>query len=228
MGDRVLYLIAVDLMVEIDSTLASRRYTSASQALLSNASLSCLGERSGLCRHYNAHASSFGVNKRCADLFEALVGAMYYEYYYNRNMKYAALNLVRQWLVDDWGFETLARDALLKGEDTCRLDLGNGPWSEWSSCQNGQQKRTRECRYQNLGCSPTNIQTQSCTKLIRLSMEEYEAITGDNPAASIDFVPVANNGDDIVGDYIFYDEGRDNGYAVRMKITPAEYESLLS
>lgn len=102
LGDTVLELIVADFL--FNKKISAGLMTKISSVVVRNVSLICLMNDKNLC---NLNTS---VDKSCADLFEAYMGAVYIhlKQYENINI----VEVIRQWAVDVWDIEYMINYAI--------------------------------------------------------------------------------------------------------------------
>lgn len=104
LGDAVLDLIIADILF-INFTLATPgKLTIIKSILVKNASLNCLSSKKQLCSLILKNDIYITSNKECADVFEAILGALYY--YLKDNHK-DPLGFITYWLNKEFNFDDL-------------------------------------------------------------------------------------------------------------------------
>jgi len=169
MGDAILELIITQLLFEIVSVTTIRNYSVFRQKIVQNLTLYCLMQSKQLCDELITSDPSYYF-KECADVFEAILGVLYYFLYYieaNRE----AFSIIYDWFRRTWNIQSLLDSLLTTGQTNCQIDGRFGPWSVWSPCSNkcgpGLKQRIRVCnnpspQFGGLPCvGPTN-EIQSC------------------------------------------------------------------
>ncbi len=120
--------------------------------------------RRGLCREIIYDPSVAYDYKMCADMFEAIIGVLYWWGYYIKGLGYEVIHIIRRWLTENWFLQETVMN-LLDGKGTgCGVtQQGGGEWSEWSTCPSatGDQKRTAPC-LDNLNCRADAVEVKAC------------------------------------------------------------------
>ena len=100
LGDKILYLIVSNRGVT--QFQSGSKFTNFVTALTRNDTFSCLFNNLDLCD------LSIGKGKKsCADMFESIVGALYYHYYHSKDLRFEALEYIDEWLNDTFSFDKL-------------------------------------------------------------------------------------------------------------------------
>lgn len=79
LGDRILYMIVVQMLLTNPlNVLTPKIATNISQTMTKNISLACYMDKLDACLVISDNRYNRANTQECADVFEALVGAMYY------------------------------------------------------------------------------------------------------------------------------------------------------
>lgn len=157
-GDGVIHMIVTDMLLSylIDPGMDSGAITKIRGIIESNKLFAYMMNKRGLCTPDKKTASIVGKSytkneKRCADIFESIVG-LFYVYLRSKYNTYEPLDVIYDWLCDVFYLDKIlegiyyGRDAYLIVDelfiDTPKLE----PWTGWSKCDNNRtQTRTRKC-----------------------------------------------------------------------------------
>lgn len=101
-GDAVLHIIFTMSVAEYPLTVG--QLSNFRSILERNSNLSFYGDRLELCWE------NLSI-KGCADIFEALIGAMYLHLFYGKNMRYCSIDYIETWLMH-LGYEEQLREVL--------------------------------------------------------------------------------------------------------------------
>ncbi len=71
--------------------------------------------KKGLCKKIIKIDTKFD-GKICADVFEAILGVIYYWGFYIKGLKYCVLDDIKHWLVDNWHIQETIINLLEYGE----------------------------------------------------------------------------------------------------------------
>ena len=97
LGDAVLELIVSDIIFDEYSLKDPGELSAFKSRLVRNSTLYCMMNDKKLCNPILS-------KKRCADMFESILGAIYY---YLKQIKYKQiLEFIRLWLIIEWNFDT--------------------------------------------------------------------------------------------------------------------------
>ena len=107
LGDAVLELLITDLIY--DKGLTVGKMSNIRQYIVKNVSLICLMNDLQLCNINQL------VTKSCADLFEAIIGAVYTHL---KNHDVNPIKIMNQWLIEVWHMDHIINDMILHPNDT--------------------------------------------------------------------------------------------------------------
>jgi hypothetical protein len=103
-GDAVIHLIFTNLVHE--QRLNVHQMTHYRSELERNTNLYEYGQTTGLCRHIQRDKI-----KPCADIFEALIGALYIHLFYQKHLGYGSLEYISNW-IDNFEPEALLEELI--------------------------------------------------------------------------------------------------------------------
>lgn len=104
LGDAVLELIVSDILFDNFNVSSPGELTILKSKLVRNTSLMCFIDNKDMCKlTISAEVNQSG--KACADLFESIIGALYY--YLKRKSNTNPLKFLSRWLNLEWNFETV-------------------------------------------------------------------------------------------------------------------------
>lgn len=106
-GDRAMDLAIVELIFAKGLSVGKMSFLKS--VIVRNVSLICLMNDRGLCNLNTA------VKKSCADLFEALVGAVYLHL---KKYNVDTINVLKQWLIEVWNIEFMIDYAIAHPNET--------------------------------------------------------------------------------------------------------------
>jgi dsRNA-specific ribonuclease len=114
-GDAVLELLITTIFTEIGSIGTHGMASVFRMKLVENKTLDCYMKCKDLCKE------SIGIvnDKTCADIFEAIIGVIYYHLYYIKGLGYESLNIMRRWLKDYWYIQESLDSLLQYGKTDC-------------------------------------------------------------------------------------------------------------
>lgn len=127
LGDGVLEIIIKHMVYQSLTSLGDKgtrgpgAMTGVSQALRSNAFLACLAERHNLC---STNSQQKIALKLCADIFEALLGALFL-YLIREGLD--AYRILYVWLVDFWHFPMYLKAFLYLEKEVCFQNVKSTP-----------------------------------------------------------------------------------------------------
>ena len=117
LGDAVIELLVTDILFDEVSTSSTGpgQLSQLRQELVRNTTLYCLMQEQGLCE-YIEEAGELRI-KTCADVFEALIGVLYYylNYLYDGSLSIQITDELRRYL-QEWWFTPELLDRLYSGE----------------------------------------------------------------------------------------------------------------
>ena len=115
LGDAVLDLIVGDLLFHDFSINTAGELTQIRSNIVKNISLSCLAEHKNLC---GLIIPRYEYEKDCADLFESLIGTIYY---YLKPLHENPLAFILYWLIEEFNFVSIVYYLILHPEqrDVC-------------------------------------------------------------------------------------------------------------
>lgn len=145
-GDSIFHSVIVDMMLNffLQSDVNPKKMTVIRSIIESNNFFTYIMNKKGIC--------TSTIPKRCADIFEALIGVMYV-YLREKGNMFASIDVIYEWLCEVFYIDVIV-DAIMNGKDAYdtvdRLYVINPikyqEWSKWSSCDNeGISRRTRKC-----------------------------------------------------------------------------------
>ena len=113
-GDRVIELIMINMVMKMNNTCYDDLYKNITD-LISNKTFRCLMDHKYLCEYITKGKYH---NKACPDLFEAIIGAIYY--WYSIILKDAnTLKIIETWLIDTFNFDIIVKDWFNQGIKPC-------------------------------------------------------------------------------------------------------------
>ena len=111
-GDSVLSMMIVRILIELDLITSPRRGHQFKQLLTNNQSLGRLLIYKGLCQERiigsQRYEQSKSVLYRCADVFEAIIGGLYW-FLHVRMRHPNAMAVMQEWFVDVWPIHQIIR-----------------------------------------------------------------------------------------------------------------------
>lgn len=107
LGDAVLELLITDLIY--DKGLTVGKMSTIRMYIVKNVSLICLMNDLNLCNINTV------ITKSCADLFEAIIGAVYMHL---KNYDVNPIKIMNQWLIDVWNMDNIINDMINHPNDT--------------------------------------------------------------------------------------------------------------
>lgn len=148
-GDAVLELIITKMLFEMGSVINSPGFLTRSRILLvKNSTLQCFMLHKQLCKYVRPvlRGKDYTADHPdCADVFEAILGAVYYHLYYVKGMS-DAIAITSRWLKETFDIHTIVNHILTSTRYEC--PPVNGGWSEWSRWKiqkDGSRTSTRRC-----------------------------------------------------------------------------------
>ncbi len=116
LGDRVLDMIISDWLVRKTWKYATPKlYSKLKSDVVKNSALECYMMTRDLCDKY----VGFNVGKKtCADIFEAIIGVLYYYLTHDNNEAYTAFFYIEQWLIQTFDLERRLDNAI-QGKSPC-------------------------------------------------------------------------------------------------------------
>lgn len=147
LGDAILKSIVTIMILRYTTFTDPGMLTQFIQRFLSNKFFDRLMKDKDLCKYIKKK----GV-KVCADVFEALIGALYIYLTEDKGMEYDAFNYIEKWLRDFWDFPSYIYETTNVWSD----------WSDWSECQNGKMFRRRVCK--SIECEGPQREEKVCDK----------------------------------------------------------------
>lgn len=118
LGDRVAEIILTNMTMKMNNTCYDE-FFSFIQDLVSNETFKCFMNHKYLCEYIT---KGTGKTKACPDLFEAIIGAIYY--WYNMVLKNPnTLELIEQWLIDTFNMDVIVKDWFTNGIKPCDTKL---------------------------------------------------------------------------------------------------------
>ena len=121
-GDTILNYIVVKLLLDRQLISNPRDATNIKSLLTKNQNLNCLMEFKNLCRERirgdRFYETSKPAYNLCADVFEAIIGGLYYYLYYN--LKHDdALEILYDWYLATWPVNEILDTIVATGEFIC-------------------------------------------------------------------------------------------------------------
>jgi dsRNA-specific ribonuclease len=113
-GDRVLEIIITTYLMERKDLRKISDIQKTKEYLVSNATLKQKLERKNICSEVFKTSSN---KKICSDVFEAILGVLYYHGFYVKNLNYCVLNHLKDWLFDIWNIEECVSNLLDYGQE---------------------------------------------------------------------------------------------------------------
>ncbi len=104
-GDRVCQIVITNLVMKINNTCYDKQFTQIQQ-LVTNETFRCLINEKYLC---DVVSGGKLQNKACPDLFESIIGAIYY-WYGNILKQSNVIEFIEKWLIDTFNFDIIVRD----------------------------------------------------------------------------------------------------------------------
>ncbi len=104
LGDSCLELIVADLLFKNYDLKTPQVLTELKSKIVRNSSLHCLSQKKGLCSLILKEDVYKLGNKDCADVFESIIGALYY---YLQGSYPNPINFLKFWLNKEFEFENL-------------------------------------------------------------------------------------------------------------------------
>lgn len=145
-GDAVIHMIDTTILTEISTGRLVGITHTLRKSLETNILFLCYMQQKNLCQELIKAHELLGW-KSCADIFEALIGVLYWHGYYEKGLGFDVLNYIKRWLIDVWDIGAQLLNLLETGKTDCPIDGGVGKWSKWSPCNliEGTQTRKRQC-----------------------------------------------------------------------------------
>lgn len=170
-GDAVIHLIYTNILLEDNRNFSLSEVHHYRSQMERNLTFYCYMNQTGLCNEIIRDERQFFGWKECADIFEAIIGALYWYGYYELGLGYNVIPHIRDWLVNVWKIDQTLDNLVKNGSIDCQVDGGYGMWSEWRPCSRGcgggVQVRSRKCDNPapyNGGepCSGPSLDIQTC------------------------------------------------------------------
>lgn len=165
LGDAVLEQILTLFVVnrQADYTKPIQYYI---KVLGRNITLYCYANLKQICGLAPVETTNW---KECADILEAIVGALYWYLYVQQRLGYQAIEYLYHWFVQTFPVQETLDNLIAFGSTRCRVDGGFTGWSPWSACTEGVQARFRSCSnpapsYGGHPCEGPTMETQNCTQ----------------------------------------------------------------
>lgn len=173
-GDAVLSVLHNTMVVErkIREAKLMKRPGFYTNELGKNITFYCYMKKKGLCDEIIRPSETVYRWKMCADVFEAIVGALFWDLFHRKGLGYSAMDTVKEWYLKNWPVLESLENTIKTGETKCTVPGGYTSWSRWSECSarcgHGIETRTRTCT--NPPPSPTGapcidpaIEERECT-----------------------------------------------------------------
>lgn len=114
-GDAIIEIIMTTLVTEIIGIGSLSDAHHVRQDMVKNTTLNCLMSKKSLCKYIRGK----GDMKVCADVFEAIIGAIYWHLYYVEGMGYSSLDAIRKYMIEEWDIIPIMDNILDIGDTQC-------------------------------------------------------------------------------------------------------------
>lgn len=147
-GDAILHMIYTILLTELRGIKSLGDINKYRELMERNITFYCYMQQKDLCGKI---ITTYPVPnwKSCADIFEAMVGILFWHGYYIKGLGYSVLTDIRIWLINVWNIDITLNNLFETNQTQCKINGEFGEWSRWSrctkSCGGGTKHRTRKC-----------------------------------------------------------------------------------
>ena len=150
-GDAILQLIISKYLFDNTKIMYKSNgkpgiYSKYRMAIVNNINLYCMMNKKGLCQKIISQYTM--TYKKCADVFEAILGILYY-YLDTILERDDAFTIIYNWTIETWNIKQIVSNLLNSNSTGCLINNGWSDWSDWNECSTtcgtGTQNRTRKC-----------------------------------------------------------------------------------
>lgn len=117
-GDTILETIIRTMISELNIVDTFKFGHELKVTIVKNVSLECMMQKKDLCK-YIIKSNNAINNKICADVFEAIIGILFYHLYYVKALGFGSIDIIRRWIVNNWTLQEIILNYIEYGCITC-------------------------------------------------------------------------------------------------------------